>query len=111
MKTKNANVLRERWTAILKETLEQLNEDVGQIASNCINFPVVAEDGEEGFIEILIKVPKSDDGFEKREDYQWKLEEQERRKKEEKEKKKKKIERDQKRREEMKRKQEEGKGE
>lgn len=107
MNTKNSNAMREKWTPIMKETLEQLGEDVGQVASNVINFPVVAEDGEEGWIEIKIVVPKSNDGFEKREDYQWKIEEQERRIKEEREEKKKKIERDEKRRREMKRKQEE----
>ena len=105
MKVKNANVVREYWTKKFIEFLEKEGEDVGQIASNSINYPI-EENGEEGWIELKIIVPKHDEGYEKREEYQWKLEEDKRKEKEAEEKKAKKIERDKKRREEMKAKRE-----
>lgn len=105
---KNANEIREKWTGIFKETLEQLGEDVGLIATNCLNIPVVSEDGEEGFLEILLRVPKDSDGFEKREDFELKELEKIEKEKVKAELKKKKMERDQKRREEKKKIEEEG---
>lgn len=102
MKQKNANQVREKMVEVIKETLEQLNEDVGFIANNCLNIPVVAEDGEEGFVEILIRVPKDDDGFEKREDFELKQLEREEKARIAKELKAKKVARDEKRRSERK---------
>ena len=107
MKIKNANAVREIWTAKLLEFLQSEGEDVGQIATNSINFPVVQDD-EEGWVEIKIIVPKVDEGYEKREEFTYKLEEKVEAEKRKTEEKKKKIERDQKRREEMKKKKEEG---
>lgn len=98
MKNTNANAMREKFTAMMLDFFKEQGEDAGQVASNVINFPVVAEDGEEGWIEIKIVVPKSDDGFEKREDFKWAQEEKERKAKEKAEAKKKKIERDKERR-------------
>ena len=107
MKVKNANVVREKFTEMFMAYMMEKGEDVGQVASNTFNFPVV-QDGEEGWVEVVVKVPKSDDGYEKRVEYKMKEKEKaEEREKKAKEKKKK-IERDKKRREEKKKKEEEG---
>ena len=44
------------------------------ITSNSFNFPVVVE-GEEGWVEVVVKVPKEygDEGYDKREEYSLKL--------------------------------------
>ena len=72
MKLANANSIRTKYLEVLKSALGA--EDIGQIASNSFNFPVVAEDGEEGWVEIVVKIPKEDgdEGFGKREEYQLK---------------------------------------
>lgn len=72
MKLSNANVQRVDLLAKLMAYFGELGEDVGQISSHELNFPVVAEDGEEGWVEISIKVPKDepDEGYLKRESYQ-----------------------------------------
>lgn len=74
MKLTNANSIRTKYLEALMIALD--NEDVGQIASNSFNFPVVAEDGDEGWVEIVIKIPKEngDEGFDKREEYRLKCE-------------------------------------
>ena len=90
--------MREKFTAMMLDFFKEQGEDVGQVASNVVNFPVVAEDGEEGWIEVRIVVPKGDDGFEKREDFQWAQEEKEKKAKEKAEAKKKKMKRDEERR-------------
>ena len=48
------------------------------IASNSFNFPI-CEDGEEGWVEVVVKIPKDadddgDGGYAKRDDYQMKCE-------------------------------------
>lgn len=70
MTLKNANAVRAEFTSKLMQFLSEQNEDCGMIASNSFNLPVVV-DGEEGWIEIVVKVPKDegDEGFLKREDY------------------------------------------
>lgn len=72
MKLTNANSIRAKYLEALMNALG--TEDIGQIASNSFNFPVVAEDGEEGWVEVVIKVPKEggDEGFDKREEYKLK---------------------------------------
>lgn len=71
MKLQNANSIRAKYLEALMRALD--TEDVGQIASNSFNFPVVAEDGEEGWVEIVIKVPKvkdeGDEGYAKRDEW------------------------------------------
>ena len=99
MKVKNGNVIREKFTSLLMEYLEGIGEDVGQIASNSFNFPVVAEDGEEGFVRVVVSVPKSNDGYEEREDYEITMRNREEEKKRKAEAKAKKIKRDKERRE------------
>lgn len=81
MKLANANAIRagviENLFAHLKDYCE---EDCGMIASNSFNFPVVADDGEEGWVEIVVKVPKGSkdeeyDGYALREDFVKKTQE------------------------------------
>lgn len=72
MKLQNANAIRAKFLDLLMQALA--DEDVGQIASNSFNFPVVAEDGEEGWVEIVIKVPKATgeadgEGYAKRDEW------------------------------------------
>ena len=110
MKTTTANTIRERYLSAIMSYFT--DEDIGRIASNSFNFPIV-EDGEEGWVEIVVKVPKEtgDEGYGKREEYTLKVKEKEERAKASAEAKAKKIERDKKMREEKKRKKEEEKGE
>ena len=75
MKLANANAIR----ASVVENLfvhmsDYCGEDCGMITSNSFNFPVVV-DGEEGWVEVVVKVPKDDgdDGYGKREEYSLKL--------------------------------------
>lgn len=73
MKLSNANAIRAKFISELIGLYE--GEDVGMIASNSFNLPVVAEDGEEGWVEIVVKVTKDlgDDGYMKREQYSDKV--------------------------------------
>ena len=103
MKLANANKIRKQY---IEELLTYFRcddssdgEDCGMIASNSFNFPVVADDGEEGWVEIVVKVPKEDEGYEKREEYEMKIKEKEEKKKVQAETKAKKIAKDKARRE------------
>lgn len=73
MKTANANKFRVKAIEAIMAYFVEANEDCGMIASNSFNFPIVAEDGEEGWIEVVVKIPKEDDGYEKREEYKIKV--------------------------------------
>ena len=75
MTTKNANAIRASIIAQLREGFGNTDEDVALIASNAFNFPVVADDGEEGWVEIVVKVPKGTkdepyDGYARRQEYE-----------------------------------------
>lgn len=75
MKLANANAIR---ASVVENLFVHMNdycgEDCGMITSNSFNFPVVV-DGEEGWVEVVVKVPKDDgdDGYGKREEYSLKL--------------------------------------
>lgn len=105
----NANKIRAKVVEGVLAYFVEAEEDCGMIASNSFNFPVVV-DGEEGWVEIVVKIPKENDGYEKREEYQMKLKEKADKKAEKEKAKQKKIEKDKKMREE-KRKAKENKGE
>lgn len=70
MTLKNANATRSHYIEALFDFFKN-EEDCGMVASNCFNFPTVTEDGEEGWVEVTVKVTKDngDDGYLKREDY------------------------------------------
>lgn len=102
MKLANANKIRTKVLEAIMAYFVEADEDCGQIASNSFNFPIVADDGEEGWVEIVVKVPKEDEGYEKREEFQMKAKEKEEKKKAQAEAKAKKIERDKKLREQKK---------
>ena len=74
MKLANANAIRTRIVDDLFKYMSDVGEDCGMITSNSFNFPVVV-DGEEGWVEVVVKVPKEDgdEGFGKREEYSLKL--------------------------------------
>ena len=77
MKNTLANKFRAEMIEKMNEFLKlEIGDDIGQINSNTLNFPIVV-DGEEGWCEIVIKVTKDDgdDGYLKREEYTMKLEE------------------------------------
>ena len=102
MKNTLANKFRAEMIEKMNEFLKlEVGDDIGQINSNTLNFPIVV-DGEEGWCEIVIKVTKDDgdDGYLKREEYTMKLEENARKRAEKEVAKQKKIERDKKAREE-----------
>lgn len=80
MKLANANVIRARAIEAIMAYFLEADEDVGMTASNTINFPVVADDGEEGWVEVTVKIPKGTkdeeyDGYGRREDYRISQEE------------------------------------
>lgn len=72
MQTKNANAVRELYVSKLFALMGE-TEEVGMITSGSFNFPIVAEDGEEGWVEIVVKVPKEDEGYALRDEYNAKL--------------------------------------
>ncbi len=103
MKLANANAIR---TRIVRELFDRFSnvEDCGFIASNSFNFPVVADDGEEGWVEIVVKVPKGTkdeeyDGYGRRQQYEIDLKEKAEKKAKAEEAKAKKIAKDKARRE------------
>ena len=75
MKLSIANAVRTELIASLLEDFSN-REDCGMISSNSFNFPIV-KDGEEGWVEIVVKVPKYEDneGYALREEYTMKCEE------------------------------------
>lgn len=81
MKLANANAIRAKVVENLFNHLKDFcEEDCGMTASNTFNFPVVADDGEEGWVEVTVKIPKGTkdeeyDGYGRREDYRISLEE------------------------------------
>lgn len=74
MKISTQNELRKRALDVVMAVFVEADEDVGQIASNAINFPVTTDDGEDAWIEISVKIPKDDgdDGYMKRDEYAMK---------------------------------------
>lgn len=102
MKLANANAIRAKVIESLLSVYE--GEDVGMIASNIFNFPVVADDGEEGWVEVVVKVPKGTkdeeyDGYSRREQYELDCKEKAEKKAEAEKKKAAKIAKDKARRE------------
>lgn len=71
MKLATANKIRARALEAIMAYFIEAGEDVGQIGSNVMNFPIV-EDGEEGWVEITVKIPKEydDEGYDKRTSYE-----------------------------------------
>ena len=76
MKSALANAVRADVVSRLYNFLSEGGEDVGMIESNSFNFPITIE-GEEGFVEVVVKVPKDggDDNYLKREVYADKVRE------------------------------------
>lgn len=76
MKTSNAAIFRETNIVALTDFFTERGEDVKRTATGSIAFPVVADDGEEGWIEVVVKVPKwtdDDDGYSKAAEYAQKV--------------------------------------
>ena len=77
MKLNTANKVRAKVIEAIMAYFVEAEEDCGMIASNSFNFPI-CEDGEEGWVEVVVKIPKGsddgDDGYAKREDYAMKCE-------------------------------------
>jgi hypothetical protein len=77
MTVKNANAMRAKFIKFFMEYAQESGEDVGLEAANIFSFPVVADDdGEEGCVQVVIKIPKDDDGddcYSRREGYALKL--------------------------------------
>ena len=102
------NQLRKRYLEMLKEFFNNRDEEVLVTGTNELCFPCVDDEGNEKFIQLVIKIPKGSrdgeafDGYSLAEDFKMKQELNEQKKKEKEEKKKKKIERDKKLREEKK---------
>lgn len=76
MKVSTANEVRTKVTKTIMTHFVEASEDCGMIANNSFNFPFVHE-GEEGWIEVVVKIPKeyADEGYDKREAYRLLCEE------------------------------------
>lgn len=74
MKVAIANAIREHYIKAVRSLFEE--EDCGMTTSNSFNFPIVWE-GEEGWVEVVVKVPKydGDEGYALREEYEMKVRE------------------------------------
>ena len=95
MKLATANKVRAKVVDAIMAYFVEADEDCGMITSNSFNFPIT-EDGEEGWVEIVVKIPKDDgdEGYMKRDEYSMRCEEKEAKAKEKAEAKARKIERD-----------------
>lgn len=94
---------KEKYVGILTEILSQQGEDVLRVESNQIAFPIVHDNGEEDFINIVVKIPTGSnkgtepyDGYELAQAYEMKQKEKEEKAKRNAEAKAKKIARDEK---------------
>lgn len=108
MKNTIADEIRTEITAEIMNAFAESGDDCGMIASNMFNFPIV-KDGEEGWVEIVVKVPKGTkdeeyDGYARREEYEMKMKEKATKKAESEKKKAEKIAKDKARREKTKKK-------
>lgn len=74
MKVSIANAIREHYIKAVRSLFDE--EDCGMTTSNSFNFPIVWE-GEEGWVEVVVKVPKydGDEGYALREEYEMKCKE------------------------------------
>lgn len=59
MKLALANSVRSRYITAIMAYLAEQGEDVALVTSNSCNLPIV-EDGEEGVLEVVVKVVKKD---------------------------------------------------
>lgn len=73
MKLSIANAVRARYINAIMDYLTAQGEDVALVTSNSCNLPIV-EDGEEGVLEVVVKVVKKeyDECMQEREDYKAK---------------------------------------
>lgn len=99
MKVAVANAFRDHYIKAVRSLFEE--EDTGMTASNSFNFPIVTDDGDEGWVEVVVKVPKydGDEGYALREEYDLKCKERAEKAKAQAEAKAKKIAKDKARRE------------
>lgn len=81
MKLSIANAVRSRYINGIMDYLTAQGEDVALVTSNSCNLPIV-EDGEEGVLEVVVKVVKKeyDECMQEREDYKAKCAEAEEKK-------------------------------
>ena len=81
MKLSIANAVRARYITGIMDYLAAQGEDVALVTSNSCNLPIV-EDGEEGVLEVVVKVVKKDydECMQEREDYKTKCAEAEEKK-------------------------------
>ena len=72
MKVAMANAVREHYIKAVRSLFNE--EDCGMTTSNSFNFPIGWE-GEEGWVEVIVKVPKydGDEGYALREEYEIKV--------------------------------------
>ncbi len=77
MKLALANSVRSRYISAIMAYLAEQGEDVALVTSNSCNLPIV-EDGEEGVLEVVVKVVKKDydECMQERADYIAKVAEQ-----------------------------------
>ena len=75
MKKATEETIRQRYIQQLFAQFKESEGDCDFITSNSFNFPI-SEGEEEGWVEIIVKVPTYDDeeGYSKRDEYQVKLE-------------------------------------
>ena len=105
MSKKLDDALRKIWIEKVKEWLEALEEEAIQYKANEICIPTLDAEGNERYVQFVVKAPKGSrdgdefDGYSMREEYEIKLKEKAEKEKKAAEAKAKKIERDKKLRE------------
>ena len=73
------NALREKWVEELKALLNSKGEEVLQYKSNEICIPCLDDEGNEKYVQFVVKVPKGDrdgndfDGYSEKEAYEMKV--------------------------------------
>lgn len=79
MKNSNKTTIRNSYLSKIIVLLKDAGEDVGYIASNKINLPVVDEEGNEEWVTVTVSVPLGEgrgkepyDGYGERESYDLK---------------------------------------
>ncbi len=79
MKNSNKNNIRNAYLSKIVGLLKDAGEDIGYIASNKINMPVVDEEGNEEWVTVTVSVPLGEgrgkepyDGYGERESFEMK---------------------------------------
>lgn len=78
MQKKNRDAIRAKYRQFFLDVATAAGEDCGFTATGEFNFPVTSDDGEEGWVRVIIQIPtkmEGDDGYTERLGYEVELKE------------------------------------